>query len=147
LARPLLLLLGLKEEKRMADEERQKTVGEAAPVTERKHPRYPYTAPVTYRELGPAKMGQIRNLSEGGLMVELTELYASGTAFDLFISLDQRSIRPQAEVVWSHRSSNETATTYLHGLRFTRLELQDRLTLELFLAVALDGKAGVTEGW
>ncbi len=130
----------------MADMSWEKATEETAPTTERKHPRYPYAAPVTYRELGPAKTGRVRNVSEGGLMVELPERYPPGTAFDLLIPLDQRTIHPQAEVVWSQRSSDETTTTYLHGLRFTRLELQDRLTLELFLAVALDGKAGATEG-
>lgn len=79
-------------------------------------------------------------------MVELPEAYRPGTAFDLFISLDQRSICPQAEVVWSKPSCHGTSPVHLHGLRFTRLNLQDRLSLELFLAVALDGNGTQGEG-
>lgn len=130
----------------MADILRDKTTDEQTQVKERKHPRYPYTAPVTYRELGPAKTGWIRNLSQGGVMVDLPERYPPGTAFDLLISLDQRSISPQAEVAWSHHAAPEGTTSYVHGLKFTRLNLQDRLTLELFLAVALDGKGRAGEG-
>lgn len=130
----------------MADMSRKKTIEETAPTTERKHPRYPYAAPITYRELGPAKSGQLRNVSQGGLMVELPECYAPGTAFDLLIPLDQRSIHPQAEVVWSHRSADETAHTYLHGLRFTKVDIQDRLTLELFMAMAFDTQDGTGDG-
>jgi hypothetical protein len=130
----------------MADPSREKPTEQMAPRTERKHPRYPYITPVTYRELGPAKTGRILNLSEGGLMVELPERCPRGTAFDLLIHLDQRSIHPQAEVVWSQERSDQTPKVYLHGLKFTRLDLQDRLTLELFLAVALDGKGGPKEG-
>lgn len=130
----------------MAEMSREKVTEETAPTTERKHPRYPYAAPITYRELGPAKTGQLRNVSQGGLMVELPERYPPGTAFDLLIPLDQRSIHPQAEVVWSHRSADETANTYLHGLRFTRVDIQDRLTLELFMAMAFDKKDGTGDG-
>lgn len=129
----------------MADMSREKVTEQTAPRTERKHPRYPYISPVTYRELGPARTGRILNLSEGGLMVELPEHYPRGTAFDLLIHLDQRSIHPQAEVVWSQDRPDQATRRYLHGLKFTRLDLQDRLTVELFLAAALDGKGGPTE--
>ncbi len=121
------------------DELRETVAGEATQARERKHPRYPYAGPITYRELGPTRTGQVRNVSQGGLMVVLPERFPPGTAFDLLVPLDQRSIYPQAEVVWSKDLSDGTATGYLHGLRFTRIDLQDRLTLELFLAVALDG--------
>jgi len=130
----------------MADMSREKATEQTAPGTERKHPRYPYISPLTYRELGPARTGRILNLSEGGLMVELPERYPPGAAFDLLVHLDQRAIHPQAEVVWSQDRPDEATKVYLHGLRFTRLDLQDRLTVELFLAVALDGKDGPREG-
>ena len=38
--------------------------------------------------------------------------------------------------------SRETNTSYSHGLRFIRLELQDQLDLELFIAEVGSGKRG-----
>lgn len=130
----------------MTDMLPEKTTKQQEQRTERRHPRHPYTGPVAYRELGPTRMGRIRNLSQGGVMVELAELHPPGTAFDLVIHLDQRSIHPQAEVIWSQNPSDGAKRGYLHGLRFTRLDLQDRLTLELFVALAFDEKEGDGEG-
>lgn len=97
----------------------------------RRHRRYIHDGSVTYRHLGPSTPGKVRNISEGGLMVELPEIFPPGTAIDLDIALGERSIRPEVEVVWSEDSSN---SSYPHGCKFTRLELQDRLTLAVFLA-------------
>jgi hypothetical protein len=64
-------------------------------------------------------------------MVELPEVFPPGSAIDLDIALDERSIRAEVEVIWSEESST---TPHPHGCKFTRLELQDRLTLAVFLA-------------
>ncbi len=111
----------------------------------RKHPRYPYDAPVSYRRLGPDNTGRIRNLSEGGLMVELPELFPPKTQLALLLPVGETSIRAEAQVVWSGGSPPEQAsphdatTSNPHGLKLTRLELQDRLNLELFIAKAFGG--------
>ncbi len=112
---------------------------------QRRHPRYVYDAPVSYRQLGPDNTGRTRNLSGGGLMVELPELFSPKTQLALLLSLGEVSIRAEAEVVWSRESPPEQAsphdatTSYPHGLKFTRLDLQDRLNLELFIAKAFGG--------
>lgn len=102
----------------------------------RRHRRYAHDGLVNYRRLGPSTPGQVRNISEGGLMVELPELLPPGTALDLDIILSERRIHAEVEVVWSKESSN---ASYPHGCKFTRLELQDRLTLAVFLAKVYGG--------
>ena len=48
-------------------------------------------------------------------------------------------MRAEAEVVWSQEFPDPAGTSYRHGLKFTQLELQDRLILELFIAKKLGG--------
>lgn len=102
----------------------------------RRHRRYDHEGAVTYRRLGPGAPGEVRNISEGGVMVELPELLPAGAALDLDISLGERSIHAEVEVVWSKDSAQDS---YAHGCKFTRLELQDRLTLAVFLARVYGG--------
>ena len=106
---------------------------------QRRHHRYPYDAPVILRHLEPDKAGRIRNISEGGLMVELPELFPPRTPLALFIRLGEKSVRTEAEVVWSQEFPDPAGTSYRHGLKITQLELQDRLILELFTAKELGG--------
>lgn len=87
-----------------------------------------------YERFGPNKAGRIPNLSVGGLMAEFPELFPPGTALDLLIPLGEKSIRAKAEVAWSDKTPVTSSTSYRHGLRFTRLELHDRLMLRLFIA-------------
>jgi hypothetical protein len=105
----------------------------------RRHRRYDYDGPVTYRQLGPSAPGRIRNLSEGGLMIELGEPLTNGTVLDIEVTLGSRSIHAEAEVVWSRVAPEASAPSYLHGLKFTRLELQDRLTLAVYIAKVYGG--------
>ena len=105
----------------------------------RRHRRYAYDGPVEYRRLGPATPGRIRNLSEGGLQVELPERFSSGTQLSLDLSLGDRSIHAEVEVAWSTDPPGGAATSYSHGVKFLRLELQDRLSLAIFIAKAYGG--------
>lgn len=105
----------------------------------RRHPRYAYEGSLSYRQLGPNTSGRIQNLSEGGLMVELPERFPAGTALDLVISLGDHSIHAEGEVIWSQGPSDAARTSYSHGLKFTRLELPDRLTLAVFIAKVFGG--------
>ncbi len=105
----------------------------------RRHHRYAYEGPLSYRRLGPTTSGRIQNLSEGGMMVDLPELFPSGTPLDLVITLGEQSIHAEAEVVWSQPPSDAATAAYRHGLKFTRLELPDRLTLAVFIAKVFGG--------
>lgn len=105
----------------------------------RRHRRYAYDGSVVYQRLGPATPGRIRNLSEGGLLVELPELFAPGTHLDLDLSLGDRSIHARVEVAWSTDPGDPEVTSFPHGVRFTRLELQDRLSLAVFIAKVYGG--------
>lgn len=112
----------------------------------RRHPRYLYAAPVTCRQLGPARAGQIRNLSEGdlrnlsegGLRVDLPERFPPGTALDLRLPLGERTIHAEVEVVWSQDLTGPEPPACPHGVKFTRLAIQDHLSLKLFLAKTLE---------
>ena len=94
-------------------------------MEKREHPRHTCTGQIIYRQLGPARAGSMQ--------------------LDLLIFLGERSIRAEAEVVWSQDASPEQVTSCLHRLKFTSLDLQDRLSLELFIAVAFSGKGGAGE--
>ncbi|MFQ5848038.1 MAG: PilZ domain-containing protein [Candidatus Methylomirabilales bacterium] len=111
----------------------------------RKHPRYAFSAPMMYREIGPVNAGRIHNLNEGGVMVALAERFPLGTPLELLIFLGERSVRAQAEVVSSQDPFPEAPTSYPHRLKFTRLDFQDQLTLELFIAAALGEQARAGE--
>ncbi|MFQ5656424.1 MAG: PilZ domain-containing protein [Candidatus Methylomirabilales bacterium] len=106
----------------------------------RRHPRYYYEASVTYRQLGPHNPGRIHNLSEGGLVAEFSEMLPPGTPLDLHIPLGDKSIHAEAEVVWTQESPDQPGRSYRHGLKFTRLHVQDLLRLEVFISQVLRGK-------
>lgn len=106
----------------------------------RRYPRYNYETTVTYRQLGPQSTGRIHNLSEGGLVAEFSEVLTPGTLLDLHIPLGDKSIHAEVEVVWAQESREEPGTSYRHGLRFTRLNVQDLLRLEVFISQVLRGR-------
>ena len=112
---------------------------EAEMQERRAHRRHTFDGSVTYRQLGPDTTGRIRNLSEGGLMVELPERFVPGTALDLVLTLGDHPIRAEVEVVWAQDPADNSNTSCVHGLKFTRLELQDRLTLAVFIAKVYGG--------
>jgi hypothetical protein len=100
----------------------------------RRHPRLVYDGPVVIsRSLGPAAVGRIRNLSEGGLMVEFANQYPSGTLLELVISLAGKSIRAEAKVVWSSASPGQPDSACQHGLEFTYLEPGAKVELKSFI--------------
>ena len=105
----------------------------------RRHRRYAYDGSMSYRRLGPSTTARIRNLSEGGLLVELPELLPPGTPLDLIMSVGEKPVRAEGEVVWSQELPASPEGSYRHGLRFTRFELQDRLTWAVFIAKTFGG--------
>lgn len=101
----------------------------------RRHPRLVYDGPVVIsRPFGPATVGRIRNLSEGGLMVEFANHYPSGTSLELVISMEGKSIAAEAKVVWSRGSPGQPDSAYQHGLEFTHLEPDAKVQLKSFIA-------------
>lgn len=107
-------------------------------LEQRKHRRYAYDAPAMIcRPLGQARAGWIHNVSEGGVMVELSEPFPPGTSLDVIISLVGKSIRAEAKVIWSRNSDDQPHPSYRHGLEFTSIEHQDKVQLEYFLAEVL----------
>ncbi len=102
----------------------------------RRHHRYKYDGPVSYRRLGPSTSGRVRNISEGGLMVELPEPLPPGTPLDLDIPLGEGSIHAEVEVVWSQDSPNGS---YPHGCKFTQLKLDGRMALAVFIGKIYGG--------
>ena len=105
---------------------------------QRRHPRYAYDSPAMIcGPLGPARAGWIQNLSEAGVMVELSEPFPPGTPLDVFISLTGKSIRAEAKVIWSQNSDDQPHSAYRHGLEFISIEHQDKLQLEHFIAEVL----------
>jgi hypothetical protein len=89
------------------------------------------------RPLGPARAGWIHNISEGGVMVELSEPFPPGTDLDVLISLVGKSIRAGAKVVWSHNSDDHPHPSFQHGLAFIGIDQQDKIELERFIAEAI----------
>ena len=98
--------------------------------TTRRHHRYAYDGLLSYRRLGSSTPGQVRNISEGGLMVVLPEPLPPGTPLNLDLTLGEESIHAEVEVVWSINSSNGA---YPHGCKFTQLKLEGRMTLAVFI--------------
>jgi hypothetical protein len=66
-------------------------------------------------------------------MVEFANQYPSGTPLELVISLEGKSIRAEAKVVWSRGSAGQPDSAYQHGLEFTYLELGAKEELKLFV--------------
>ncbi len=90
-------------------------------------------------------VGHTVNATLRGLQLFLSEELAPGTVFRLQLGLPNVAVIAEAEVVWSQESPiqeaspHEGITSYPHGLQFTSLELQDRLTSELFIAKGFGG--------
>ena len=107
-------------------------------LEQRKHPRYGYDAPAMIcRPLGAARAGWIHNVSEGGVMVELSEPFPPGTSLDVVISLAGKTIRAEAKVIWSQNSDDQPHPSYRHGLEFISIDHQDKVHLQHFLVEVL----------
>jgi len=72
-------------------------------------------------------------------LVEFPELLPPGTLLDLVISVEERHVRVEGEVAWSQELPTTADGSCRHGIRFTRFELQDRLTWAVFIAKAFGG--------
>ena len=97
----------------------------------RHHPRFPLRMPVLCGD--PAvpdhrAFGSTRNVSRGGLLLEVPEPLVPGTRTDLFLVVGGRNARAEAMVVWTAEG-----TPCRMGMRFTRWAGPGRLIWERLL--------------
>lgn len=83
------------------------------------------------REQHP-QFGTAKNVSEGGLLLELSEALPLSTHLDLLIDLGQRAIRADGEVVWM--KPTEGGRSFHHGIHLLRLDAEDGQAWFAFLA-------------
>lgn len=93
---------------------------------QRRHPRDPCDGPLLCRRLGPAPTRRIPPL--------LSERLPLRISLDLLIMLGERSLRGEAEAVFSQESLAPGRIAYRPGGKLARLGLQDQWTFALFFA-------------
>lgn len=79
--------------------------------------------------------GLIRNLSEGGLMLELAQLHLRGTLAEIGFRTNDARILAFAEVVWTGppESVRGVGQVYRHGLQFVRMAQDQRNAIRRFI--------------
>ena len=101
--------------------------------------RVPLILPVLFRRRGPAPqrpgLGWTRNLSAGGLCVELAERLPPGTALEVTLQTARGPIAAEAEILWA-ASPEAAGGGFPHGVRFTYLALPARQILRELLRSA-----------
>ena len=76
-------------------------------------------------------LGRTRNVSEGGLLLEVARPYPLSVVLDLRISLGDRIIAPKARVV---RLQELAGNRIEMGLKFVELSPEDRDTIVAYIA-------------
>jgi len=108
----------------------------------RRHPRFSVEIGVPCRIRGSGRQGAgaklaglVRNLSEGGLGLELPQACAKGTLLEISLRTDDARLHPLAEVVWTGPPENVKGAgqVYRHGLRFVRMPREQRRAIRRFL--------------
>jgi len=79
--------------------------------------------------------GMIRNLSEGGLMLEFPLTCAKGVLLEVSFRTDESRLRAMSEVVWSGPPEARSAMGQIccHGLRFVGMSQQQQTAIRCFL--------------
>jgi hypothetical protein len=89
----------------------------------RKHARYPIVIPALYElngaEPAMAGSGWTRDLSEGGLCLELPDRLEVSALLHLFLRTDQGSISIEGQVIWAEGPLPTGGA--LHGVAFTQM--------------------------
>lgn len=108
----------------------------------RRHPRLNVEIGALCRFRGSARQpggvkvaGLIRDLSEGGLMLELPQAHPKGTLAEVGFRTDDARILAVAEVVWTGRPEavKGVGQVYRHGLRFVRMAQEQRSAIRRFI--------------
>jgi PilZ domain-containing protein len=99
----------------------------------RRHVRLPLDLPATYQQPGCAEgSGQVKNLSDGGLLLEAPEILPPATHLRLQLHT-QQGVRPfEGEVRWNDAERRSNPPPIAHGIRFAGPGVRG-LAVELFL--------------
>lgn len=108
---------------------------------EQRHPRFELDVPISYRvrpegdrPSPPPHSGRCRNISQGGLMVELPEPLSPGTELEVTLQLGEEKAEFLAAVVWVGGESRiMTDATWRHGLRLTRAPESEQIKIKKYL--------------
>jgi c-di-GMP-binding flagellar brake protein YcgR len=91
---------------------------------QRRFPRYPIYLPVSHRPAASARwgtgVGWTRNLSEGGICLELGDRLKPAMPLRLRLRTDQGAIEAEGQVMWVHGTPPGTVGAP-HGIAFTRM--------------------------
>jgi c-di-GMP-binding flagellar brake protein YcgR len=88
------------------------------------------------RQGGELKVaGLVRNLSEGGLMMELPHPHTKGTFLDVTLRTGDFRIHVVAEVVWAGPAEvvKGVGQVHRHGLQFLRMSQDQRKAIRRFI--------------
>ncbi len=100
-------------------------------------PRYSIQLPLLHKTIAPAcvraGVGWTRNLSEGGVCVELAERLQPRVLLQVILRTDRGAIELEAEVAWASQASAEGGGI-LHGLTFSRIAPDQLQALQTLIA-------------
>ncbi len=86
----------------------------------RRHVRLPLDLPATYQRPGGAEgRGQVKNLSDGGLLLEAPEILPPATHLRLQLHTHQGVRTFEGEVLWNDAERHGNNPPVAHGIRFT----------------------------
>ncbi len=99
----------------------------------RRHVRVPLDLPATYQRPGGAEgRGQVKNLSDGGLLLEAPEILPPTTRLQLQLHTHQGTRTFEGEVLWNDAERHSDKPPVAHGIRFTSPGVTG-LAVELFM--------------
>ncbi len=99
----------------------------------RRHVRLPLDLPATYQRPGGAEgKGQVKNLSDGGLLLEAPEILPPATHLRLQLHTHQGVRTFEGEVLWNDAERHSDNPPVAHGIRFTGPGVAG-LAVELFM--------------
>jgi len=108
----------------------------------RRYPRFNVEIGAVCRFRGGARQGGeqrvsglIRNLSEGGIMLELPQQHAKGTFLDISLRTGETRVHALAEVMWIGLPEvvKGVGQVYRHGLQFVRMTQDQRNAIRRFI--------------
>ena len=102
--------------------------------------RVPWQAPVSIRFNSHADIGKARDISTGGLYVELDNPIIEGTLVHISFSLpggDRPPVEAVAKVVWTNQEEHRSKPDFApgNGLEFTGLEQKSEQALQEFIGL------------
>ena len=108
----------------------------------RRHQRFLVTLPIEYWRIDKTKsrVGRTIDVSEGGLLLYLSEPMEIGQTFELTLfmasgpDLDSIEALVRVEVVWQDSSLGEERS-YRIGVKFVDISLEDRHKFKTFLTI------------